>query len=235
MKKQLVAAVLLSFSIHSAYAADPVIVDESKPMGGSYNPVVFDEKTEWTGFYGGVLLGYGNGNVKSITTGGQYFDKSTLRGGLFGATAGYNFQQDAFVYGVEADIAVSNATTGVVCVLVCAEAKTKWLSTLRGRAGYAYDKFLFYGTGGLAVGRVKNNVIPPIAGSLGTYSAIHTGWTVGFGTEYAIDQNMSVKMEFAHIDLGTKTSSPGSLSVANQYKISPKINVIKVGFNMKFQ
>ena len=36
--------------------------------------------------------------------------------------------------------------------------ESSWLSTVRGRAGYALDRFLVYGTGGAAFGNVRANL-----------------------------------------------------------------------------
>ena len=73
-------------------------------------------------------------------------------GGIFG---GYNFQTSGmFVVGLEGDFTLSGATDNGGGVRV----ENNWNSTLRARAGIAIDRFLIYGTGGLAVGslEVKN-------------------------------------------------------------------------------
>src|SRR5581483_9206177 len=60
-----------------------------------------------------------------------------------------------------------------------------WLGTARGRLGYAVDKSLFYGTGGLAVGRVKNTFQFDVTGADNYIADAETrvGWTAGAGWE----------------------------------------------------
>ena len=59
--------------------------------------------------------------------------------------------------------------------------KLPWFGTVRGRLGYAYDRFLPYVTGGLAYGNIEANP------SFGFTSASTTnaGWTIGAGVEFA--------------------------------------------------
>src|SRR4029077_13022369 len=84
--------------------------------------------------------------------------------GLAGAQAGYNWQSDAVVYGVEADIAAMHLRSEMNAALATASPTTAntnsdvdWYGTLRGRLGWTSGAFLFYGTAGLAYGRVDLN------------------------------------------------------------------------------
>jgi Outer membrane protein beta-barrel domain len=61
---------------------------------------------------------------------------------------------------------------------------------LRGRAGYAFDRFIVYGTGGAAFGNVGPNFSNDPVTSL-----IEVGWTAGAGVEVALPQNASAKAE----------------------------------------
>ena len=73
-------------------------------------------------------------------------------GGIFG---GYNFQSGGmFVAGLEGDITFSGSSDKASGIRV----ENDWNGTVRARAGVAVDRFLIYGTGGLAVGSltVKN-------------------------------------------------------------------------------
>jgi outer membrane immunogenic protein len=75
---------------------------------------------------------------------------------------------------------------------------------------------LFYGTGGLAFGRVNDTFLNDInvAGSFGSFSATadRMGWTAGAGWEYALAPNWTVKVEYLHVDLG---STSLDISAAN--------------------
>jgi outer membrane immunogenic protein len=106
----------------------------------------------WNGFYAGINAGYGFGtskwtdSVTGVSTGG--FD---INGALIGGTAGYNTQLGGFVLGIEGDIGGSfiKGATASSCITTC-ETSNHWLATLRGRLGYAFDRFLPYVTGGAA-------------------------------------------------------------------------------------
>jgi outer membrane immunogenic protein len=89
-----------------------------------------------------------------------------------------------------------------------------WFATLRLRAGVTpVDNWLFYVTGGLAVGEARysfdfsqpgaafNFVPAPTSYSL-SKSTTRVGFTLGFGTEARLDANWSVKLEYLYVDLG---------------------------------
>ena len=74
---------------------------------------------------------------------------SMSAGALVGGTVGANYQIGQFVLGVEGDGDWQNldgTTSGGSCAGVGCETKSDWLATVRGRAGYAWDRVLFYGT-----------------------------------------------------------------------------------------
>ena len=78
-------------------------------------------------------------------------------GGLVGGTVGYNYQYDRAVFGVEGDIDWANingGTTTAGCPLGC-QTKDTWLSTVRGRLGYAAGRFMPFVTGGGAFGDIR--------------------------------------------------------------------------------
>ncbi len=68
---------------------------------------------------------------------------------------------------------------------------------MRGRLGYAADRFMPYVTGGLAVGDIKAS-LPGFAGG----SATNVGWTAGGGIEFAIAGHWTAKAEYLYVDLG---------------------------------
>ena len=100
-----------------------------------------------------------------------------LSGGVIGGTAGFNWQTGQVVLGVEGDIDWSgvSGTTSTFCPAGCAT-RNDWLGTVRGRVGYAFDRFLPYVTGGLAAGDIRATT-PGFAGATQT----NLGWTVGAG------------------------------------------------------
>ena len=91
--------------------------------------------------------------------------------------------------GVEGDIdwADINGTTTTACPLGCKTSDT-WLSTVRGRLGYAADRFMPFVTGGAAFGNVRAST-PGFAEP----AAIATGWTLGGGLEAALAPNWTAQ------------------------------------------
>ena len=63
------------------------------------------------------------------------------------------------------------------------------------------------------------------------------GGMVGVGIEYAFRENWSVKLEYDHLDFGTRreTLLPVVVGVLPfQYDISQRIDLVKVGLNYRF-
>ena len=81
----------------------------------------------------------------------------STNGWLAGGTLGGNYQWGQFVLGIEGDGDWKdvNATTSTNCTGFGCTTRSDWLATVRGRAGYAVDRILFYGTGGGAFGNLQ--------------------------------------------------------------------------------
>jgi outer membrane immunogenic protein len=178
----------------------------------------------WTGFYIGINGGGGFGRSQWDSTGS--FDVS---GGLVGGTVGYNYQFGQAVVGVEGDIdwADINGTTNSACPFGCKTTDT-WLSTVRGRLGYAADRFMPFVTGGAAFGDIRAST-PGFAGASNT----EAGWTVGAGLEFAIAGNWTAKAEYLYVNLGKFNCgiSCGALATDN---VSFTTNIVRAGVNYRF-
>src|SRR5690606_33039578 len=112
----------------------------------------------WTGGYVGLHAGYAWGRENDdqsefsppAETVGDRFDVDGFIGGIH---AGYNWQPGSFVYGVEGDIDYANIKGGADFDFfgpARLSFESDWQGSLRLRAGYAVDTWLFYGTGGVA-------------------------------------------------------------------------------------
>jgi len=60
--------------------------------------------------------------------------------------------------------------------------RERWIDTLRPRFGYAWDRFMIYGTAGVGLGRTDVTVSNAAFGSF-TNSQNRVGWTAGLGGE----------------------------------------------------
>jgi outer membrane immunogenic protein len=185
----------------------------------------------WTGFYIGINGGGGFGRSEwnsAIGSTGS-FDVS---GGLAGGTIGYNWQVNQWVFGLEGDIDWSNihgSTSAGACGLIATSCETKndWLGTARGRIGYAFDRFLPYITGGLAVGDVKAS-----AAGFGSSTDTNVGWTLGAGVEFAIAGPWTAKVEYLYVDLGDTNCSAGACLPSTN--VDFKTNIVRGGINYRF-
>jgi outer membrane immunogenic protein len=224
------AALLLSTS---AYAADVVGYEPPAPapVAASY---------DWTGGYIGVNAGGGFGKFKHPVSGpgipGGDFLKISAGGFLGGVQVGYNWQSGQMIYGVEADFQGSTVEASVSQFMgmggLAIKTKVDWFGTVRARIGYTpVDRFMVYGTGGLAYGHVKTE-IPFLGGPNGiSGSKTKAGWTVGLGAEYAINTNWTIKSEYLYTDLGKSTVfSTGG----NTLKNDVAFHTVRVGLNYKF-
>lgn len=209
----------------SALAAD---VLPSRPMPMPRAPV-YVPFFSWNGFYVGLNAGYGFGDsswtepVTGIGTG-----NFNVSGAMVGGTLGYNMQFGSAVFGIEADIDWSNVkgSSTTNCPLEC-ETRNTWLGTVRGRIGYAFDRFLPYFTGGGAFGEVKGDVT-----GVNVASKTPFGWTLGAGLEYAFMSNWSAKLEYLYVDLGTLQCPATACAVTTD--IAFKTGVVRGGLNYKF-
>jgi outer membrane immunogenic protein len=240
----------------SAFAADlPVAPPPRAPV--VYVPPVLPVYN-WSGIYLGINGGYGFGssewtdplNPSSLTTGGSTSSGNfNTNGGLIGGTLGVNFQTGGFVFGVEGDwdwqglqgtsnspfcgAIFTSATAPVSAGLDC-ETKSDWIATIRGRAGYAADRVLFYGTAGGAAGNVQTGL-----NTLSLQSNTEYGWTAGAGIEWAFADNWTAKVEYLFVDLGNSTcNTPANCgfdttTVANN-SVKFTESMVRAGVNFKF-
>jgi opacity protein-like surface antigen len=138
-------------------------------------------------------------------------------------------------------------------------AKASWLLTLRPQVGFAFDNFLIYGTGGLAVTSLQsdhlladNNIkaVPPSGSpSLGSPSfaeggkvnSTRLGYSVGGGAEYALSSNTSLKAEYLFTHFGRASASTIANSLT-EAAFTPSVflqssalnaNIVRLGLNYK--
>jgi outer membrane immunogenic protein len=233
----------------SAFAAD------LPPAPAPRAPAVYVPQVlpvyNWSGVYVGINGGYGFGSSEwtdplnpSLSTSSGNFNTN---GGLVGGTLGVNFQTGGFVFGVEGDwdwqalqgtsnnsFCTSVLVSGVPGGLSC-ETKSDWIATIRGRAGYAADRVLFYATGGGAGGNVQTGL-----NTLSLQSNTEYGWTAGAGIEWAFADNWTAKVEYLFVDLGNSTCNTSAncgfdtaTAPAND-SVKFTESMVRAGVNFKF-
>jgi outer membrane immunogenic protein len=222
MKRLCVAFIALVALSGAAAAAD---LSRSPPPAYYPKAAVMVPVYNWTGFYIGINGGGAFGTSAWDSTGSR-----NVSGGLVGGTLGYNYQFGQGVVGVEGDIdwADINGTTTTGCPLGCQTSNT-WLSTVRGRLGYAADRFMPFVTGGAAFGDVRATTP-----GFGTTGSDRTGWTLGGGLEAALAPNWTAKVEYLYVDLGSFNCGLNCGAGLTTDNVSFKTNILRAGVNYKF-
>jgi len=184
-----------------------------------------------------------------------------VKGWVGGGQLGYNWLNGSWLYGLEADIQATGQRASLnggatvfraplgdgIATITQNETnswKLPWFATFRGRLGWTYDQsWLFYATGGLAVGHEKFSnttsltaaTTVPAASLTTTVSSsegtTRVGFAVGAGVEKAIDAHWRVKAEYLYVDLGSHTFLAGTGLDTN---IKMRDNIVRLGFNYRF-
>jgi len=195
--------------------------------------------------------------------------RSTRASGATGGfQAGYNYQFGAAVAGVELDWEYFKRTSSLgpnaglmsdinlgLPLLVSNEVASTWLATIRGRLGFAWDRLLLYGTGGVAFTDVRYTqtvtlIVPGVAGApaatINVVTQTKSGVTVGGGAEYALWNNLTLRAEYLYAQF-TGVSGTSVLQFANSFPppafFSNPVagstgnlhdHIVRVGLNYKF-
>jgi outer membrane immunogenic protein len=81
--------------------------------------------------------------------------------------------------------------------------------SVRARAGVMLGNALFYGTGGLAIGKQSFDVYEFNSDTNAeSFDETMTGWTAGGGVEYAFSSNWTARIEYRYTDFGDVTITP---------------------------
>jgi outer membrane immunogenic protein len=118
-----------------------------------------------------------------------------------GFLAGYNYQMDDFVLGVEGDYAFGGETASNEEPDEMTFMSFDSIATLRMRAGIAFDDTLVYATGGVAfIDTTFSSTDAPTGSGLSVEdSQWLTGYAVGGGIEHAFTDVISGRLEYMYI------------------------------------
>ncbi len=222
------AGLLATVLAAPAFAADLQV--EAPSLAALPDPVA----DNWSGFYAGVFGSYAAGTATTETS---VTDEIDVSGGMVGAALGVNAQMDSFVISLEADVAWSGIEGSKVCELNAAfdcAGSIDWMSTLRTRAGVAFDNVLLYATTGLALSSVSATVDPVPLDATGEYSELFLGWTAGVGGEIKLTDSISARAEYAYTNLGRNTAPEGTLTTNGDSDLSGSLQSVKLGLNFAF-
>jgi outer membrane immunogenic protein len=212
---------------------------------------VLVDSHDWSGFYIGATAGYsgtdvagrydsdngGNTSFLGADEGGPLkFKINGLTGGL---ETGYNWQHESLVLGIEGDANFVDWSDGITNDgNERVSAKTNFVGTLRGRAGYAIDTVLLYGTAGLSLSHTKYTANDNVTTGtdIGSMRLNGIGFVAGGGVEFAVNENWSLKGEGLYFFDGKKKSA-GSLTTDSDSDDFAQLKngyIIRAGINYKF-
>ena len=207
------------------------------PVYKSSTPQAVVRGTDWTGFYAGLQGGYGWGRSSGTQSAGGGFVPVVPytidpRGFVGGGHVGYNGQFGAVVLGLEGDIEAANidgmSTVEGFGATRFYNVKANALASVRGRAGWIWQNWLIYGTGGVAFGHVET---PP----LNTLNGWRTGWTAGAGVERALEGRLSswtARLEYRYTDLGNKSAPDPAFGTTDDNSLA--FHTVRIGVSYKF-
>ncbi|WP_296577182.1 outer membrane protein [Phreatobacter sp.] len=222
MKKFLLASAAIAALATGAQAAD---------LGAPRAPIaasVYAPAFSWTGFYLGGHVGYGWAQARYTSPIVANNGSVNANGFLGGIQAGYNWQMNNFVFGLEADVAggAMNRTFALGGGNTY-RASVPFLSTVRARAGVAADRALFYVTGGLGIASLQDRWV--IGGVTTNATTTRAGYVLGAGVEYAFTPNWTAKVEYNYYGFGDRRNlvTPGDRQRTD-------IHTVKLGINYLF-
>jgi outer membrane immunogenic protein len=171
----------------------------------------------WTSFYIGGNIGAAWSNRSmSDTAFGLSFSNGNNAVFVGGGQVGFNYQTGNVVFGVEGDFDwAANNNNNVTFIgpspllhSFTASANDRWMATVAGRLGYAFDRWLLYVKGGGGwVGASSFTVTDVATGasvSAGSSNSVG-GWLVGGGFEWAFTNNWSLRAEYDYFGLSNRS------------------------------
>ena len=223
--RRILLSVLMAGVASSALAAD-LPTTKGPPPAPYLPPPAFS----WTGFYIGVNGGWGFSDT-------QHDSFGDINGGVVGGTVGYNYQINQFVIGFEADADWADIRGRNFAFTIedphgfgNNKLTSDFMTTERARLGYAWDRTLFYVTGGYAGIDTKGSFSDSL-GEFGSEHVWHNGGIVGAGIEYAFTNNITFKGEYLFAPLQSRTYFGGTFA---ETRTDLDISLVRVGLNYKF-
>lgn len=114
-------------------------------------------------------------------------------------------------------------------------ARTDFMPSVTARLGYAIDRVLVYGKGGVAWAGDKYDVTGSLAGTAFGFEGLdqRSGWTAGAGAEWAFSRHWSAFLEYDYHWFGDRTilMSDNINGFAGFMDVKQSVQVVKVGLN----
>jgi outer membrane immunogenic protein len=217
------------------------------------SPVVAQDRT-WTGPYIGAHVGGAWGNASTTDDAKDWGnDKKFIgpfdynpSGALGGATAGYNLQIDRVVVGIEGDLGYLGLSESMDTPS-SQSGNHQTLNVDGGLYGVAAARAgilvtpatLVYGKGGFAFFDGEATQTTTAKGYETHGTSTFTGWAAGGGIEHRLTDNLSIRVEYLHMDFGSEDGDQTSISdapIGHVYgnHTSLDADTVKLGIAYKF-
>lgn len=257
MVRRLTCVVLpLCLAASAAQSADVVVNQEP-------TPVVTAPTFSWSGFYAGGQIGgsWGDGSfardvqaVKNLRP-AKYGDarisdvkKKSIDDGDFigGVYTGYNWQfTNNMVAGFDVDFTWLDNTSKSNKNIPFGKSRIDgyhnkieqdWMTAVRARLGYSYERFLPYVAGGVAFTDVEykhryfGDVTDISFDERSSASKTLTGYTLGAGLDYVMTNHIILRAEYRYTDFGDKDF----VLDGEKRNVETKSNDVRFGVAYKF-
>lgn len=199
----------------------------------------------WEGFYAGIHLGGGSSSWGGIQEGNDapgfvgLGSELNPQGFVGGGQIGYNFLSGNFLFGVEADFSFTEwddryFDPGDFDDFI--EADVEWLATVRGRAGYAFDRFMVYGTAGIAFVDATFTAFDDTSGVAGSIGFDDVGFVFGGGGAFALTERLSLGIDALYYDFGDSASAAALTpdSAPGDFAAFDDAFVVRAALNYRF-
>ncbi len=160
---------------------------------------------DWAGFYGGLHAGLVDSTTGMRDEEKSIFDKQGLT--LFttsrdiggGVYAGYHYQMQNAVIGVEADYTFTNSGDSrfIDTTTEFASSQIEGFGSVRGKIGLAAGDAMFYATGGIGFVKADMQGLNNDPGEIVNFGHF-TALVAGAGTEFKLKEDLSIRAEYLY-------------------------------------
>jgi opacity protein-like surface antigen len=238
--------VALAF-VASLFAAPSFAADVVRPLRvvAPVNPFL----GPYVGLHGGwgwsnASSSYNNNYFNPPHCGNSYFWGCPVdvdpQGAFVGGQIGVNFAHPSgLVWGLQADYSFASLHDSGVGPFYYNKYSTevqlnvKRLATIEARLGMVNGPWMHFVTLGWGWAQAERSAFNPvfIGPTPNVDTRWHTGWTAGFGTEYALNSKWTFLLEYRFFNGNTQNYS---LAFAGGTRVDLNINTVRFGVNMHF-
>ncbi len=226
-----VGALVAVVSAESAAADDAMV---TKAVAIPFTGPAYD----WNGFYAGGHVAFSVGRANStLSDPDPTASNNPFNSQYGGLQAGYNYVSPSrLLFGIETDITFPQFfENGLIFTGGTAQGTTitdqiDYIATLRGRFGYAFDRWMIYGTGGFAWSQARFGETPGLFSDEDQILLTRTGWAVGLGAELAIAPGWTARIEYLYDRFGTIA---GVFPSGTGYQSAFDIQTLRLGLDRK--